>query len=95
MTTQSNTDDDEEAMKLHLDELDKELRKKGPMDSDKVTRLLSLTYGTRRRSTLSVSATTRVSTTLGKYDCFKKPIFVSFVVATPLHSILLTDFACS
>ena len=76
-------------MKLHLDELDNELRKMGPMDLDKVTHLLSLTYGTWRRSTLSVSATMQVSTTLGNYDCFKKPIFHKFY-SIPLHSILLT-----
>ena len=70
--------DDEEAVKLHLQELDKELKKKHNQDSDKTTRLLSLTYHARRCETLSLTATTRVSTFLDKYGWFKS--FVSFVL---------------
>ena len=72
--------DDEEAVKLHLQELDKELKKKHNLDSDKITRLLPLTFHARRSETLSVTATTRVSTFLDKYGCFKRPIYVSFVL---------------
>ena len=71
--------DNEEAVKLHLQELDKELKKKHNQDSDKTTRLLCLTFHARRSETLSVTATTRVSI-LDKYGCFKRPIYVSFVL---------------
>ena len=71
--------DDEEAVQLHLQELNKELRKKHNRDSDKLTRLLSSTFYARRSETLSVTASTRVATFLEKYECFKRPICVSFL----------------
>lgn len=42
-----NEEDDEEAIQSHLNELNKELKKKGAVDSDKITRLLSLTFHRR------------------------------------------------
>ena len=60
----SDVEDDDEAVKLHFQELDKELKKKHHQDGDKITRLLSLTYPFRRSEMLSVSAATRVATVL-------------------------------
>jgi hypothetical protein len=73
----STEEDDEEAVKLHLQELNKELKKKHHQDSDKVTRLLSLTFPVRRNEVLSVTAATRIATTLEKYESFKRPIYVT------------------
>lgn len=55
-------DDDDEAVQSHLRELQKEANKK-KMDSNKVTRLLSLTYNFRRHEALSSPAST------GPYQC--------------------------
>ena len=79
--------DDEDAVKLHLQELDKELKKKHNQDSDKLTRLLSLTFHARRSEMLSVTATTRVATFLDKYGCFKRPIYVNFCVKVNIHPL--------
>ena len=81
--------DDEEAMKLHLQEIDKELKKKHNQDSDKLTRLLSLTFHTRRSEILSVIATTCVATFLDKYGCFKRPVYVSFCVEVNIHPLTI------
>ena len=63
-------DDDDEAVESHI----KELRKDG---NDKIVRLLSLSYAKRRDEMMSESAVTRVSSTIQKYPCFKKPRYVS------------------
>lgn len=73
----SDVEDDDEAVKLHFQELDKELKKKHHQDGDKITRLLPLTYPFQRSEMLSVSAATRVATVLKKYECFNRPIYVS------------------
>lgn len=70
-------DDDEETVKCHLKELQTEAKKK-KMDDNKVVRLMSLTFATRRETMLSHNATTRVSMTLEQYPCLKRPIFVSY-----------------
>ena len=69
-------DEDAEAVKLHLDHLDKEL-KKGHPDADKVTTLLSLIYMNRRATMLEHSAETRTLILLQLFGCFKRPRFVS------------------
>lgn len=69
-------DDDAEAVESHIKELRKEM-KKNKMDNDKIVRLLSLSYVKRRDEMMSESAVTRVSSTIRKYPCFKKPIYVS------------------
>ena len=82
--------DDEEAVKLHLQELDKELKKKYNQDSDKTTRLLSLTFHAWRSETLSVTATTCISTFLDKYGCFKRPIAIcEFCVEVNIHPLTI------
>ena len=50
--------DDAEAVQLHLDKLDKELKKKGPTDSDKITRVLSLTCYTEKQHFICISYST-------------------------------------
>lgn len=94
----ADDDDDEEAVQYHLQELKKEAsRKKG--DSNKITRLLSLTFNFRRREALSLPAGTRVNTVIRSYPCLLKPIHVSFgkrsiiwwvVVIIRFPSVLIT-----
>ena len=67
--------DDEEAGKLHLSELQKEL-KKNKFDYDKVARLLSLTFAHRRHEMAADTATTRIGEVLKRFSCLKKPIYV-------------------
>ena len=69
-------DDDDEAVESHIKELRKEV-KKNRMDNNKIVRLLSLSYAKRRDEMMSESAVTRVSSTIQKYPCFKKPRYVS------------------
>lgn len=54
------SDEDDETLDYHVKELQKEA-KKTKMDSNKVVRLLSLSYGRRREEMLSETAATRVS----------------------------------
>lgn len=54
--------DDAEAMEQHLSELGKEAKKN--LDSDKVARLLSLTYSTHSTYMMSQTASTRTSAAL-------------------------------
>ena len=77
-STNEDDGDDAEAMEQHLSELGKEVKKKNP-DSDKVARLLSLTYSTRRTYMMSQTASTRTSAALQQYECLKKPIFVRYM----------------
>lgn len=68
--------EDDEAIHSHLSELDKEL-KRSRFDEGKVARLLSLTFASRRKLMLDLTANVRVSSALRKYPCFKRPLFVS------------------
>ena len=68
--------EDEEAIQSHLHELKMEVKKK-KADDEKVARLMSLTYVSRNREILALSASTRVGTALKEYPCLMKPIFVS------------------
>ena len=52
--------DDEEAIKLHLSELVRELKKSCP-DEDKMVRLLSLTYASHRGDMMLETASTRIA----------------------------------
>ena len=61
-----------------MKELEKEL-KKNRFDDSKVTRLMSLTFAMRRSTMLSLRADVRIVTTLRKYPCLNKPIFVSVI----------------
>ena len=70
-----DSSDDNEAIDSHLSELIKE-SKKNKWDDDKVVRLLSLTYACRRRRMNTEAANTRIATSLSKYPCFKKPVYV-------------------
>lgn len=79
-------DEDEETVKCHLKELEREVKKK-QMDDNKVSRLLSLTYASRRESILSHNATTRVAATLEQYSCLKKPIYVRYSCCGLLYYI--------
>ena len=67
--------DDEEAVQSHFSELRKELNKKKQND-DKLTRLLSLTYGFRKKQMLSQPANTRITSALEEISCLNKPIHV-------------------
>ena len=69
--------EDDEAIQSHLSVLQKE-GKKSRIDEGKVTRLMSLTFASRRNTMLSLTANTRVTTTLQNYPFFKKPIYVSY-----------------
>ena len=86
--------DDEVAVKVHLQELDKELKKKHNQDSDKLTLLLSLTFHAQRSEMLSVTATNCVATFLEKYGCFKRPIICELkkkYTLLPFWLLLLQD----
>ena len=78
--------DDEEAVRSHLRELQKELKKK-KQDYDKIARLLSLTYSCRKSDILSRPANTRITFTLKNYPCLKDPIFVRKFIISPIYLI--------
>lgn len=69
-------DDDDEAVSSHLTELVKEA-KKAKLDESRVARLMSLTFANWRRDMLSLRANARITSTLEKYPCLEKPIFIS------------------
>ena len=71
-------DDDNEAIQVHLKELEKEVKRKSP-DEDKLARLLCLTFTGRRNTMLAQTANARVTSAIQKYPCLKQPIFVSRV----------------
>ena len=81
-----SNEEDGEAVKLHLDQLEKELRKKN-RDDDKVSRLLSLTFTSRRTAMLKHSAVTRTDVVLQQFICLKRPIFVSTCTNTSLNFV--------
>ena len=70
--------DDEESVQMHLSELNKELKRKN-YDKEKVARLLSLTYSSRRTTMLSHSASICVDSLLQSFPCLRCPIFVSML----------------
>lgn len=75
----TSREDDEEAITLHLRELEKEAKKKSYEDTDKQARLLSLTYARRRNDMMSQTANTRTSMAIQQFECLKKPLFVSCI----------------
>ena len=75
-TTSQPEGDDEESIVHHKNELEKEVKKKNP-DDNKLARLMSLTFASRRRSFLEKTANTRVSDAISIYPCLMRPIFVS------------------
>ena len=65
------TEDDDEAVQSHLKELEKEVKKKN-MDSDKVTRLLSLTFVSRREGMLSQKISTAFANISRAVSCIEQ-----------------------
>ena len=66
--TSPSEGDDEESVIYHLNELEKESRKKDP-DQDKLARLMLLTYINRRNTFMAQTANTCISDAISKYLC--------------------------
>lgn len=75
-TSEEQTSDDEAAIEVHLAELKKELKRKST-NRDKVSRLLSQTFTSRRTQMMTHPANSRVSSSLQQYPCFKSSLYVS------------------
>ena len=69
-------DDDDEAIECHMTELAKETKKTHP-DEAKVARLMSLTFCSRKKIMMTLTANSRVMATIEKYSVMKKPLYVS------------------
>ena len=68
--------DDDEAIECHMTELAKETKKTHP-DEAKVARLMSLTFCSRKKIMMTLTANSRVMATIEKYSVMKKPLYVS------------------
>ena len=77
-TTEDQSSDDEAAVGAHLRELAKELKKKQSRDEDKISRLLSLTFSSRRANMMAHPANPRISTAIQEYPCLKSALYVCF-----------------
>ena len=76
-TNEDQTSDDEAAVEVHLSELTKELKRKHNQDGDKISRLLSLTFTSRRSLMMTRPANARISSSLQEYPCFKSSLYVN------------------
>lgn len=75
-TSEDQTSDDEAAVEAHLSELTKELKRKHNQDVDKISRLLSLTFTSRRTLMMTSPANARISSSLQEYPCFRSSLYL-------------------